>query len=356
MRGDVQPLHVALPCSRFMKIRLLHTLFASLLVWVGVCSAAEELNLYSHRHYEIDKQIFADFTAATGIKVNVVQASADQLIERLKAEGNSSPADLLLTVDAGRLQRAKDSGLLQPVQSPAIDAAVPADLRDTDRHWHAVTVRARVIIYSKTRVKPSELSTYEALAEPKWKGRLLVTSSSSVYNQSLLASLIEANGREAATTWAQGITRNLARAPQGGDRAQAQAIAAGLADVALVNTYYIGVLRTSPDAKDREAGNAVEIFFPNQEGRGAHINVSGIGLTRSAKNKAQAIRFIEYLLSPDVQARFSSANHEYPVSLSPAASPVLTAFGPFKADRASLAKLGPRNSEAVQAFSTAGWP
>ncbi|MET0262880.1 MAG: Fe(3+) ABC transporter substrate-binding protein [Rariglobus sp.] len=338
---------------------------ARLSLWSLVCAAAvafatgsqaSEVNLYSHRHYEIDKQIFADFTAATGIKVNVVQASADQLIERLKAEGDNSPADVLFTVDAGRLERAKAANLLQPVTSPVIDKTVPADLRDPDRHWHAVTARARVIIYSKERVKPSELSTYEDLADPKWKGRLLVTSSGSVYNQSLLASIIEANGRDAALGWARGVASNLARAPQGGDRAQAQAISAGLADVAIVNTYYIGLLRTSKTAKDRDAGNAVAVFFPNQDGRGAHINVSGIGVTRSAKNKDNAIKFIEYLISPEAQARFSENNHEYPLTLDVNASPVLKDFGAFKADRSAVTKLGPRNSEAVETFNTAGWP
>lgn len=339
---------------RFSIPRILTVLAA--LASAPALFSAGEVNLYSHRHYEIDRQIFAEFTAATGIKVNVVQASADQLIERLKAEGENSPADVLFTVDAGRLQRAKEANLLQPVTSPLIDATVPADLRDPDRQWHAVTARARVIIHSKERVKPSELSTYEDLADPKWKGRLLVTSSGSVYNQSLLASLIEANGRDAALAWARGVNANLARAPQGGDRAQAQAIDAGLADVAIVNTYYIGLLRTSKTPRDRQAGEAVAVFFPNQDGRGAHINVSGIGVTRSAKNKDNAIKFIEYLISPEAQARFSEANHEYPLTLDVNASPVLKDFGPFKADRASVLKLGPRNSEAVEVFNTAGWP
>lgn len=318
--------------------------------------AAGEVNLYSHRHYEVDQEIFKEFTEKTGIKVNVVQASADQLIERLKAEGENSPADLLLTVDAGRLQRAKDANLLQPASSEALDAAVPADLRDADRNWHGVTVRARVIIRAKDRVKPSELSTYEDLAKPEWKGRLLASSSGSVYNQSLAASLIAADGREKAQEWADGIVKNMARAPQGGDRDQARAIAAGLADAALVNTYYIGLLRTSKDPKDVQAGEAVEVFFPNQDGRGAHINVSGIGMTRSAKNKENAIRLMEYLVSPEVQARFASANHEYPLSLDINGSPVLKAFGPFKADRAAVQKLGELNPTAVEVLNQAAWP
>lgn len=336
----------------------LHRAFAALaaLAAASTLSAAGEVNLYSHRHYEIDRQIFADFTAETGIKVNVVQASADQLLERLRAEGDNSPADLLLTVDASRLERAKSANLLQPATSPLIDAAVPEDLRDPDRQWHAITVRARVIIYAPDRVKPSELSTYEDLADPKWKGRLLVSSSGSVYNQSLLASLIEVNGRESATAWARGVVANLARSPQGGDRAQAQAIVAGLADVALVNTYYIGLLRDSKDGRDRAAGEGVAVFFPNQDGRGTHINVSGIGVTRSAKNKDNAIKFIEYLLSPAVQARFADANHEYPLSLELGSSPALQDFGAFKADRGMVMQLGPRNSDAVEVFNAVRWP
>ncbi|EIQ01995.1 ABC-type Fe3+ transport system, periplasmic component [Opitutaceae bacterium TAV1] len=333
-------------------------LLALAALFSGAASAARaagEVNLYSHRHYEIDKEIFAGFTKRTGITVNVVQASADQLIERLRSEGDNSPADLLMTVDAGRLQRAKAAGLLRPATSPVLAAQVPAHLRDPDNQWHAVTVRARVIIYAKDRVKPAELSTYEALADPKWKGRLLVTSSRTVYNQSLLASIIAADGRDAALAWARGINANLARSPQGGDRDQARAIAAGLADVAITNTYYIGLLRTSKDARDRQAGEAVEVFFPNQDGRGAHINVSAAGLTRSAKNPDNAIKLLEYLTSPEVQARFATANHEYPLSLDINASPVLRAFGPFKADERAVPQFGELNATAVELFNAAGW-
>lgn len=338
----------------FRATGALPILVGALLISSSAASAAE-VNLYSHRHYEIDREIFGAFTKRTGITVNVVQASADQLIERLRSEGGNSPADLLMTVDAGRLQHAKAEGLLQPATSPILEKQVPANLRDPDNQWHAVTVRARVIIYAKDRVKPSELSTYEALAEPKWKGRLLVTSSRTVYNQSLLASIIAADGRDAALAWTRGINDNLARSPQGGDRDQARAIASGLADVALVNTYYVGLLRTSKDSKDRNAGDAVEVYFPNQDGRGAHINVSGAGITRSAKNRDNAIKFLEYLTSPEVQSRFAAANHEYPLNLDINASPVLKAFGPFKADEQAVPQLGALNASAVEIFNAAGW-
>lgn len=341
-----------------MKTSLLRTFIRPVLLAAALIPSAllaAEVNLYSHRHYEVDKEIFADFTARTGIQVNVVQASADQLIERLRSEGSNSPADLLMTVDAGRLQRAKDAGLLQPSTSAKLTSQVPPNLRDADSHWHAVTVRARVIVYAKDRVRPSELSTYEALADPKWKGRLLVTSSGSVYNQSLLASIIAANGPERALEWARGVSTNMARIPQGGDRDQARAIAAGLADVAVINTYYLGLLRSSTAPADRQVGNAVDVFFPNQDGRGAHINVSGIGLTRHARNRAEAIQLIEYLTSPEVQARFATANHEYPVNLDVNASPVLKEFGSFKADRESIPKMGALNADAVRIFNRVGW-
>ncbi len=330
-------------------------LLAAVALAAGPARAAE-INLYSHRHYEVDRELFAEFTARTGVAVNVVQASADQLIERLRSEGAGSPADLLLTVDAGRLQRAREAGLLQPVDSPVLAAQVPARFRDADGHWHGLTARARVVIYAKGRVEPGELSTYEALADPRWRGRLLVTSAGSVYNQSLVASMLGAVGRETTLAWARGVRANLAREPQGGDRDQARALAAGLADVAIVNTYYIGLLHTSDDPRDRAAAGAVGVFFPNQDGRGAHINISGIGLTRSARNRADALRFIEYLTSPEVQARFATANQEYPLSLDPSASPVLAEFGPFKADTQAVQRLGELNSEAVEILNTVGWP
>jgi iron(III) transport system substrate-binding protein len=341
----------------FMKKLTLVTFLTGLVALAAgpLAAAAGEVNLYSHRHYEIDKQLYADFTAATGIKVNVVQASADQLMERLKSEGANSPADLFMTADAGRLQRAKEFGLLQSVTSETLAAQVPATLRDADNQWHGMTVRSRVIVYSKDRVKASELSMYADLADPKWKGRLLATSAGSVYNQSLLAAIVGTEGREAAMAWAKGVRDNLARAPQGGDRDQARAIAAGLADIAIVNTYYIGVLGASASPADRKVAEQVAVFFPDQGGRGAHINVSGAGVTKSAKNRDNAIKLLEFLTSPAVQARFAAANHEYPLTLDYDASPELKSFGPFKADVESVRKLGEFNAAAVEIFNTVGW-
>tara|TARA_B100000579_G_scaffold116034_1_gene93056 strand:+ start:2076 stop:2978 length:903 start_codon:yes stop_codon:yes gene_type:complete len=299
--------------------------------------------------------LFKKFTDQTGIEINVVKGSADQLIQRLISEGENSPADILLTVDAGRLHRAKEAGLLQPIRSRTLYRNIPAALRDPDNQWFGLTVRARVIVYSKDRVSPSDLSTYEDLAGPQWKGRIAVRSSSNIYNQSLMASLIEANGKRKALSWAKSVRKNMARAPRGSDRDQARAVAAGIADVAIMNTYYIGKLASSKDSKDHEVVKKVAIFFPNQKGRGTHINVSGAGVTKSAKNKENAIKFIEYLSSAEAQEIFGSVNFEYPVKIDNNKSELLNSWGSFNFDNMNLSILGMRNSEAVKLFDKAGW-
>ena len=299
--------------------------------------------------------MFKKFTDQTGIEINVVKGSADQLIQRLISEGENSPADILLTVDAGRLHRAKEAGLLQPIRSRTLYRNIPAALRDPDNQWFGLTVRARVIVYSKDRVSPSDLSTYEDLAGPQWKGRIAVRSSSNIYNQSLMASLIEANGKRKALSWAKSVRKNMARAPRGSDRDQARAVAAGIADVAIMNTYYIGKLASSKDSKDHEVVKKVAIFFPNQKGRGTHINVSGAGVTKSAKNKENAIKFIEYLSSAEAQEIFGSVNFEYPVKIDNNKSELLNSWGSFNFDNINLSILGMRNSEAVKLFDKAGW-
>lgn len=299
--------------------------------------------------------MFKKFTDQTGIEINVVKGSADQLIQRLISEGENSPADILLTVDAGRLHRSKEAGLLQPIRSRTLYRNIPAALRDPDNQWFGLTVRARVIVYSKDRVSPSDLSTYEDLAGPQWKGRIAVRSSSNIYNQSLMASLIEANGKRKALSWAKSVRKNMARAPRGSDRDQARAVAAGIADVAIMNTYYIGKLASSKDSKDHEVVKKVAIFFPNQKGRGTHINVSGAGVTKSAKNKENAIKFIEYLSSAEAQEIFGSVNFEYPVKIDNNKSELLNSWGSFNFDNMNLSILGMRNSEAVKLFDKAGW-
>ena len=321
----------------------------------GLFVHAAEINVYSHRHYDSDAVLFEKFTKETGIKVNVVKGSADQLIQRLISEGKNSPADILLTVDAGRLHRAKEAGILQPVKSKKLQQNVPPSMSDPDGHWYGMTVRARVIVYAKGRVKPTELSTYEDLASPKWRARIAVRSSSNIYNQSLLASIIAANGPDKALSWAKAVRKNMVRAPRGSDRDQARTVASGLADVAVINTYYLGILANSTTVADREVAKKVGVFFPNQKGRGAHINVSGGGVTSSSKNKKEAIQFLEFLTNPQSQKTFGEQSYEYPVKIETNRSKLLESWGPFKADKVNLSVLGTKNSEAVKIFDRAGW-
>jgi iron(III) transport system substrate-binding protein len=313
------------------------------------------VNVYSHRHYEVDRQLFERFTAETGIRVNVVTGSADELIMRLQTEGRSSPADVLITVDAGRLHRAKERQLLQPVESAILSANVPARLRDADGHWYALTTRARVLVYARDRVQPAEVATYESLASPQWRGRVLVRSSENVYNQSLLASLIAHDGEAAALRWAESIAGNLARSPSGGDTDQLKAVAAGAGDVAISNTYYLAKLATSEDAEDLRVFERLAVVFPNQGGRGTHINVSGAGVARHAPNRANGIRLMEFLSGDEAQRLFAEGNQEYPVKPGVPMSPLLQAWGEFEADTLSLSRLAEHSARAVMLFDRSGW-
>ncbi len=318
-------------------------------------ASGDVVNIYSHRHYEIDQEVNRLFTEKTGIEVKVINADADQLIERLKSEGENSPADVLVTVDAGRMQRAKDQDLLQAVQSGILEKATPENLRDPEGFWHPYTIRARVILVAADRVKPGEITTYEQLADPEWRGRLLVRSSSSSYNQSLLASIIAANGEEKAAEWAKGVVANFARPPQGGDRDQIKAAAAGLADVCISNTYYFGLLLNSSDPAEREAATKMRIVFPNQDGRGAHANVSAAGITKHAKNVEQAKAYLEFLVSPEVQKLLANGSQEHPVSLDLTLNPTHEKWGEFRIDTETFPKLGDNQEAAVRIFDQAGW-
>ena len=332
-----------------------HFLLASLLILIATAPISAQINLYTHRHYDSDKILFEKFTKETGIKINVIKGSADQLIQRMISEGKNSPADILLTVDAGRLHRAKEAGVLQSINSKTINKNVPSEMRDPDGFWYGLTVRARVIVYAKDRINSNELSTYEDLATTKWKGKIAIRSSGNIYNQSLMASLIEANGSRRALRWAMGIRKNMARAPRGNDRDQVRAVAAGLADIAVVNTYYLGILANSKEKKDREVFNKVSVFFPNQNNRGTHINISGAGIAKYSKNKSDAIKFIEFLTSPEAQETFGKVNYEYPLFIENNKSDLLKSWGAFKADKQNLSILGIRNSEAVKLFDRADW-
>ncbi len=315
----------------------------------------KEITIYTHRHYDSDKTIIANFEKETGIKVNVVKAKADELLQKLEAEGKQSPADLLLTIDAGRLVRAKQKDLLQSAKSEIIGKSVPENLRDEENFWFSLTKRARIIVYDKNKVNPEDLSTYEDLTNPKWNGKVLIRSSSNIYNQSLLASIIANNGQDSAKQWAEGLVQNMARKPKGNDRDQVKAILAGEGEIGIINTYYLGKLINSKDSLEVEAGNSVGVFFLNQQDRGAHINVSGIGVTKHAPNKEGAIQFIEYLVSKEVQEIFAKANYEYPVNKEASASELLKSWGDFKEDNLPLSKLGELNKNAVVIFDEVAW-
>ena len=316
---------------------------------------SKEITIYTHRHYDSDKTIIANFEKETGIKVNVVKAKADELLQKLEAEGKQSPADLLLTIDAGRLVRAKQKDLLQSAKSEIIEKSVPENLRDEENFWFSLTKRARIIVYDKNKVNPEDLSTYEDLTNPKWNGKVLIRSSSNIYNQSLLASIIANNGQDSAKQWAEGLVQNMARKPKGNDRDQVKAILAGEGEIGIINTYYLGKLINSKDSLEVEAGNSVGVFFLNQEDRGAHINVSGIGVAKHAPNKEDAVKFIEYLVSKDVQEIFAKANYEYPVNKEASASDLLKSWGDFKEDNLPLSKLGELNKNAVVIFDEVAW-
>ena len=317
--------------------------------------AAGEVNLYSARKEALIKPLLDRFSAETGIEENLVTGKADALLKRLESEGRNSPADLLLTTDAGRLDRAKQAGVLAPVKSGVLEERVPANYRDPEGYWYGLSVRARPIVYVKGRVKPEELSTYEALADPKWKGRICIRSSNNIYNQSLVASMIAANGVEATEQWARAFVKNFARPPRGGDRDQIKAAAAGQCDIAVVNTYYRGMMLNGKDPAQRKVAGRVAIFWPNQEGRGTHVNVSGIGLTAAARHREEAIRLMEFLASDEAQAWYARVNHEYPVRKGIEISETLKAWGGFKADELNLSLLGKYNAEAVRLMDRAGW-
>lgn len=313
------------------------------------------INLYSARHYDTDNALYKGFTQKTGIKVNLIEAPADKLIERIKSEGANSPADVLMTVDAGNLWRAEEAGLLQPVSSRALQAAVPANLRDPQGNWFGLSKRARVIVYNKNRVKPSQLSTYEDLASPKWKGRVLMRSSSNVYNQSLTGSLLAVHGVNRTEVWAKGLVANFARQPQGNDTAQIKEVAAGVGDVTIANTYYVVRLMESNKPEDKDVVSKIAVFFPNQRNRGTHVNISGGGVVKTSKNRDAAIKFLEYLASPEAQTIFSRGNNEYPVRANVPIDPKLASLGKFKEDKINAAVVGRNNSQALKIMDRAGW-
>ena len=350
--------------GRVTAVALLLSLFA--VPFLAASGVPEDdsnvVHVYSHRHYDTDQELFRRFEELSGYDVQVVEAGADELIQRLTAEGPNSPADVLITVDAGRLHQATSEELLQPVESPVLDSLVPQYLRGAENEWFALTVRSRVIAYHRERADRSILSTYEALAGDEFSDNIAIRSSSNIYNISLMASLIEHLGVDAAREWAAGVTENFARSPQGGDTDQLRAVAAGEADYAVSNTYYIGRLLGSSDPADVEVGRQIGVYFPNQpgvegsDGRGAHINVSGAGVTRYADNPDGARELIEFLVSDEAQAAFAQANFEYPIRDGIELAPEIEQFGDFVADDLPLYILGENQREATMVFDEVGWP
>ncbi len=313
------------------------------------------VNVYSARHYDSDAALFKQLTQESGLKINVVEGQDDELIERLKTEGANSPADVFITVDAGRLWRAQEQQLFQPIQSKILDQRIPANLRNPKGYWFGLTKRARVIAYNKTKVKPAQLSTYEALAEPQWKGKVCVRSSNNVYNQSLLGSMIQSKGAKVTEDWAKGLVQNFARSPQGGDTDQIKAVAVGECDVAIVNHYYFLRLQQSKKPENRKLMAKVGLFFPNQGDRGTHVNISGAGVTTHAPHKQAAIQFIEFLTGPEAQKLFAEGNDEYPVVANAPLPEPLKAFGTFKTDIVNVSAYGRNSPEAVKIADRVGW-
>ncbi|MEN9214572.1 MAG: Fe(3+) ABC transporter substrate-binding protein [Gloeomargarita sp. DG02_4_bins_56] len=313
------------------------------------------VNVYSSRHYDSDKQLFQRFTQLTGIRVNVLEGRDDELIERIRSEGSNSPADILFTVDAGRLWRAQEAGIFQPVNSPILTRSIPGSLREPGNHWFGFTRRARVIMYNKERVQPGEIATYEELADPKWRGQVLIRSSRNVYNQSLVGALIRHLGEGRTERWARGLAQNLARPPQGGDTDQIRAAAAGAGSLAVSNTYYLIRLLKSPKPEDRQAGEKMGIIFPNQNSWGTHVNISGAGMIQTAPNRRNALRFLEFLATREAQTVLADGNNEYPAVPGVPIDPILAGFGSFKADPVNASVFGRNNALALKITDRAGW-
>lgn len=315
---------------------------------------AGQVNLYSSRHYDTDLRLYEDFTEQTGIKVNVIEADADALIERIASEAEFSPADIFLTVDAGRLWRAEEAGILSPVESEVLTERIPANLRHPDGLWTGLTTRARIIIYNKAEGKPEGLDTYEDLANPEFRGEICMRSSSNIYNISLLSSIIAHDGEEKAEEWAKGVVANFMRPPQGNDTANIEAVASGECGISLVNTYYLARY-AGGDEEARAIFDNVGVIFPNQGGYGTHVNLSGAGVVKTAPNRANAIKFLEYLTSESAQRYFADGNNEYPAAKDMKANSAVEQLGEFKHDTLNASEIGKNQAEAVEVFDRAGW-
>ncbi len=338
-----------------LKIILIVAILAGVIMLLTPRNEVESVNIYSSRNEGLIKPLLDEFTAETGIQVNLLTGGGDGLLTRLQNEGRNTEADLFLTVDAGALHRAKTASLFQPVQSNVLSQALPSNLRDRDNEWFGLSMRARTIFYANDRVDPSELSDYLALADEKWRGRICVRSSDNLYNQSLVAAMIAHHGEEATEQWARGLVANFGRKPVGGDRDQLHAVASGQCDIAIANSYYYGGMTASDDQTSIDTVNKVSLFWAAQNSEGTHVNVSGIGLLRHAKNADAAILLMEFLVSETSQEWYAQANQEFPVREGTELSPILASWGPFKADPLPISELGEHNADAVRLMNRAGW-
>lgn len=328
-------------------------IFVLAMITQSFVQAGEEVNVYSARHYDTDMALYEQFTKLTRIEVNLIEGGSDALIERIVNEGEFSPADMLITVDAGRIWRAQQKGIFQAVASTTMTERVPAHLRNSDGFWYGLSKRARVIVFNKQRGLPIEVKRYEDLANPALKGQVCMRTSSNIYNLSLMSALLEADGKTAAESWATGVVSNFARSPQGNDTAQLKAVAAGECGITIANTYYLGRILGSEKSQDKAIAANLGVIFPNQDDRGSHVNISGAGITKYAPNRDNAVLFLEYLTSDFAQKLFAEGNNEYPI-LGATIGPVAT-LGSFKEDVLDVQLLGQRQAEAVKVYDRSGW-
>ncbi len=332
------------------------TALSTLALSIALPAFADEVNLYSSRHYDTDYAIFDAFTEATGITVNLIEASGDELVARIEAEGVNSPADVFWTVDAGRLHMAVERDLFQPVQSDVLEERVPADMRHPDGLFFGVTTRARVIYYNVENGRPENVNTYEDLADPDLGLTVCLRTSSNIYNLSLMAEMIEVHGEEGAEAWARGFLANLARQPQGGDTDQIRGVAAGECDLAVANSYYWGRLQTSQNPADREAAARVLPIFPNQDDRGTHVNISGMGVLANAPNPDNAVALIEFMTSPTVQSILADQNNEWPVVEDVTITGPMRDWADFTRSDTNKAVYGSNQATAISIWDRVGFP
>tara|TARA_B100000809_G_C15138546_1_gene531824 strand:- start:4576 stop:5595 length:1020 start_codon:yes stop_codon:yes gene_type:complete len=335
------------------------SIFTLILSWILFsCTTKEsrpEVNIYSHRHYEVDKQIYKDFENKYNIKVNILKADAEELINKISIEGENTFADILITVDASRLNRANKLGLLKPIKNDALFKNIASSFISEDSSWVGLTYRGRVIAYNPEKINDSLLSTYQDLISEKWRNKILVRTSNNVYNQTLLSSIIYHQGKDSALVWAKGIVANMARNPKGNDRDQIKAMIYGEGDLAIINTYYLGLLLNSKNVTEVSVGKKTALFFPNQNTTGTHINISGAGLVKHSKHEKNAIKLLQYLTSKEVQEKYAAVNFEYPVNSTAEISPLLKSWGKFTIDTAAADTISQYYKEAINLMKEANW-